>query len=64
MLGKVMKRWIVVAVAVPVAAASARKVSQAMERRRGSTRTSRLLRRGADLLHVKGQRRRGVFSFR
>ncbi|WP_432837477.1 hypothetical protein [Dactylosporangium sp. CA-092794] len=48
MLRKTVARWAVVAVAVPVAVAGARKVSERIEARHGPTRTSRLLRQGVD----------------
>ncbi|HYN96460.1 MAG TPA: hypothetical protein VES42_21675 [Pilimelia sp.] len=50
MIGKMAKRYAVLAVAVPLAAAGARKLSQSMEARRGPTRSSRLLRTSADML--------------
>ncbi len=53
---KAMGRWAVAAVAVPLAAAGARKLSQVVETRRGPTsRTSKLLRGGADLLQGSGR---------
>jgi hypothetical protein len=58
MVGKTMKRTAVLAVAVPLAAAGARRVSQAVESRRGSSRGTRLLRRVADLLGRRSSRRR------
>ncbi|MDG4827851.1 hypothetical protein O7627_00870 [Solwaraspora sp. WMMD1047] len=57
MVRKQIARWAVMAVAVPVAAAGARKVSQKMESRRGPSRTSGLLRKGADMLHGNRKRR-------
>ena len=44
------RRWLVMAIAVPLAAAGARRLSEAVEARRGPTRSTRLLRRGADTL--------------
>src|SRR4051812_14949877 len=59
MLWKVLGRWVLVAVAVPLAAAGARKLSSAVEARRGASRGTRLLRRSADALQtVTGRRRR------
>ena len=58
MIGKTMKRTAVLAVAVPLVAAGARRVSQAVEARRGSSRATRLLRRAADLLGRNSHRRR------
>jgi hypothetical protein len=50
MVGRFAKRWAVVAVALPLAAAGARRLSQSMESRKGPSRTSGLLRKGADLI--------------
>jgi hypothetical protein len=51
MMGRVAKRWAVLAVALPLVAAGARRLSQSMEARKGPSRTSRLLRTGADVIH-------------
>jgi hypothetical protein len=62
MVGKTMKRTALLAVALPLAAAGARRVSQAMESRRGPSRASSLLRRAADTMQrSSGRRRRGFF---
>jgi hypothetical protein len=45
------KRWAVLAIALPLVAAGARRLSQSMEARKGPSRTSRLLRTGADVIH-------------
>jgi hypothetical protein len=59
MLPKMIARWVVAAVAVPLAIAGARKVSDRIEARRGSTRTTRLLRRGVRLgQRLTGRKRR------
>jgi hypothetical protein len=58
MVGKTIKRTVVLAVVVPLAAAGARRVSQAVEARRGSSRFTRLLRRAADALGRNSGRRR------
>jgi hypothetical protein len=59
MFWKTVGRWILAAVAVPLAAAGARRLSQAVERRRGSSRMTRGLRQGADTLQrVTGRRAR------
>jgi hypothetical protein len=50
MVGRFVKRWAIMAIALPVAAAGARRLSQSMESRRGPSRTSGLLRKGADIL--------------
>jgi hypothetical protein len=51
MVGRFVKRWAIMAIALPVAAAGARRLSQSIESRRGPSRTSRLLGKGADILH-------------
>jgi hypothetical protein len=43
-----VRRFVVMAVVVPVAAAGARKVSDVVEARRGPSRGTRWLRQGAD----------------
>jgi hypothetical protein len=48
MLFNLLRRWLVVAVAVPLAAAGARRLSDAVESRRGPSRGTALLRRSAD----------------
>ena len=59
MLPKMIARWVAVAVAVPLAIAGARKVSDRIEARRGSTRTTRLLRRGVNVAQrLTGHKRR------
>jgi hypothetical protein len=59
MLPKMIARWVVAAVAVPLAIAGARKVSARIEARRGSTRTTRLLRRGVRVgQRLTGRKRR------
>jgi hypothetical protein len=58
MIWKVIGRWALMAIAVPLAAAGARKLSTEIEARRGRSRTSRLLGRGADVLQQVGGRRR------
>jgi hypothetical protein len=56
MMGKTVKRWAILAIVVPLAAAGARRISDAVEKRRGSSRLTRALRSGADMLH-RGSRR-------
>ncbi len=50
MLFTLLKRFLFAAIAVPVAAFGARKLSDAIEKRRGPNRGSRLLRSGANTL--------------
>jgi hypothetical protein len=59
MLPKMIARWAVAAIAVPLAIAGAKKVSNRIEARRGSTRTSRMLRRGVGVAQrLTGRKRR------
>lgn len=53
-----IRRFVVMAVAVPLAAAGARKLSDAVEARRGPSRGTRLIRRGADVLQGHFGRRK------
>ena len=50
MLFNLIRRYAIMAVAIPLAAAGARKLSAAVESRRGPSRGTRLLRQGADTL--------------
>jgi hypothetical protein len=50
MIFNLLRRFVVMAVAVPLAAAGARKLSDVVEARRGPSRGTRLLRTGADTL--------------
>ncbi|HEY0698798.1 MAG TPA: hypothetical protein VGD43_13425 [Micromonospora sp.] len=50
MIPMLIRRWAIAAVAVPLAAAGARKLSRRIETRRGSSRVSRALHSSADLL--------------
>jgi len=56
-LWKMMVRWAIAAVALPVAAAGVRKVGQAVEARRGSSRVTRALSRSADTMQTLAGRR-------
>jgi hypothetical protein len=59
MLWRILGRWAVIAVAFPVAAVILRKISESVERRRGPTKVTGLLRRGASTLDgVTGRNRR------
>jgi hypothetical protein len=52
------------AIAVPLAAFGARKLSDAVEKRRGPNRATRLLRQGADTLQGFRKPKKRRFSFR
>jgi hypothetical protein len=58
MFVNLLRRFVVVAVLVPLAAAGARKLSDVVEARRGSSRGTRLLRQGADTLRGFGRPRK------
>jgi hypothetical protein len=62
---KAIGRWILIAVAVPLAATGARRLGAAVEKRRGRTRVTRFLRGAADTLDRttgRGTRRRRRFA--
>ncbi|MFF3856814.1 hypothetical protein [Micromonospora sp. NPDC002575] len=61
MIQKRVAQWAVMAVAVPLAAAGARRLSHTLEARRGPTGVTRLLTRGADLLRPQRAKRRRRF---
>lgn len=63
MFFNLIRRFVVMAVAVPLAAAGARKLSQSIESRRGASRTTRLLREGADMLQGFRRPKKRRFSF-
>jgi hypothetical protein len=63
MIPNLIRRFVVMAIAVPLAAAGARKLSDRLESRRGSSRASRLLRQGADVLQGFKQPKKRRFSF-
>jgi hypothetical protein len=48
MLWNLLRRWLIVAIAVPLAAAGARRLSEAVEARRGPSRGTVVLRQTAD----------------
>jgi hypothetical protein len=66
MIFNVLRRFVVMAVVVPLAAAGARKLSDVVEARRGPSRGTRLLRRGADTVQGRlgrpKKRRRFAFG--
>ena len=65
MIFNLVRRFVVMAVAVPLAAAGARKLSDMVEARRGPSRGTRLLRQGADALQgtLGRQKKRSRFGF-
>ncbi|GIF21828.1 hypothetical protein BJ973_004723 [Actinoplanes tereljensis] len=64
MIPNLIRRFVIMAVAVPLAAAGARKLSEKLEAKRGSTRATRLLRQGADALGGMRPQKKRRFSFR
>jgi hypothetical protein len=50
MFVSLFRRFLIMAVLVPIAAAGARKLSDVVEARRGPSRGTRMLRQGADTL--------------
>jgi hypothetical protein len=60
-----IRRYLLMAVAVPLAAAGVRKLSDVVEARRGPSRGTNLLRQGADTLQGRfgRQKKRRRFSF-
>ena len=67
MIFSFVRRFVVMAVAVPLAAAGARKLSDMVEARRGPSRSTRLMREGADTvqrLFGRQTRKRRRFAFR
>lgn len=64
MLFNLVKRFAIMAIAVPLAAAGARKLSEKLEAKRGPSRGTRLLRQGADTLQgFRRPKKRGRFSW-
>ncbi|GAB3943225.1 hypothetical protein [Micromonospora vulcania] len=61
MIQKRIAQWAVMAVAVPLAAAGARKLSHNLEARRGPSRASRMLTKGADLIRPQKAKRRRLW---
>ncbi|KAB1161763.1 hypothetical protein F6X68_03205 [Micromonospora sp. AMSO12t] len=61
MIQKRIAQWAMMAVAVPLAAAGARRLSHGLEARRGPTGVSRLLTKGADMLRPQKAKRRRFF---
>ncbi|BCJ40120.1 hypothetical protein GCM10010168_29780 [Actinoplanes ianthinogenes] len=63
MIFSLIRKYVVMAIAIPLAAAGARKLSDRLEARRGSTRASRMLRQGADLVQGFRPQKKRRFSF-
>ncbi|GAA3341333.1 hypothetical protein GCM10020358_32260 [Amorphoplanes nipponensis] len=65
MFFNLIRRYVVMAIAIPLAAAGARKLSDTVEARRGPSRGTRLLRQGADTLQGRfgRQKKRSRFAF-
>jgi hypothetical protein len=63
MFFNLIRRFLIAAVAVPLAAAGARKLSTSIEKRRGASRTTRALREGADFLQGFRRPKKRRFSF-
>ena len=60
-LYNLIRRFVVAAVVIPLAVAGVRKVSDVVEKRRGTSRWTRILRKGADTAESvfgRGRRRR------
>lgn len=56
MIWKMIARWAMLAIAVPLAALGARRLSQRIEAKRGPSRRTRFLRQSADALQRLGGR--------
>jgi hypothetical protein len=65
MFFNLFRRYVLMAVAIPLAAAGARKLSDVVEAKRGPSRSTRLLRQGADTLQGRfgRQKKRSRFAF-
>ncbi|MEU8424931.1 hypothetical protein AB0C15_29075 [Micromonospora sp. NPDC048835] len=61
MIQKRIAQWAVMAVAVPLAAAGARRLSHTLEARRGPSGVTRLLTKGADVIRPQKAKRRRFF---
>ena len=61
MIQKRIAQWAVMAIAVPLAAAGARRLSHTLEARRGPSGVTRLLTKGADLMRPQKAKRRRYF---
>jgi len=63
MLLNVIRRFVIMAIALPLAVAGARKLSEVVEARRGPNRATRWLRQGADTLQGFRPQKKRRFSF-
>jgi hypothetical protein len=63
MILNLFRRFVIMAIALPLAAAGARKLSDVVEARRGPSRATRLLRQGADTLQGFRPQKKRRFSF-
>ncbi|WP_433303231.1 hypothetical protein ACQP2F_11440 [Actinoplanes sp. CA-030573] len=63
MIPNLFRRFVIMAIVVPLGAMGARKLSETMEARRGPSRTSRMLRQGADALQGFRRPKKRRFSF-
>jgi hypothetical protein len=67
MIWKTIGRWVLLVVAVPLAALGLRKLGQSIESKRGQTRGARILRRsaeGLDWLSGRSNQRRPLWGRR
>ena len=62
MIPNLIRRFVIMAIAVPLAALGARKLSDSIEARRGPSRGTRLLRQGADTLQGLRRPKKRRFS--
>jgi hypothetical protein len=63
MIPNLIRRFVIMTIAVPLAAAGARKLSEAVEAKRGPSKATRLLRQGADTLQGFRKPKKRRFSF-
>ena len=63
MLFNLIRRYAIMAIAIPLAAAGARKLSDVVEAKRGPSRGTKLLRQGADTVqNTFGRKKKRRFS--
>ena len=64
MIFNLIRRYVLAAIVIPLAAAGARRLADKVEARRGQSRGTRLVRQGADTLQgAFGRRKRRRFGF-